>query len=185
MAAIPDDASIMSDDVFEDQETTQGRYDDKRRYEGTGVLDSYNYETTSSKVRSGGIGAPSEALLADMDYYNHHHPPQSQQFQRNFQLRDNHRTPSPSGYPGYKPPREALQMYAFDHDLSERASRYNDDEDDYDDYESGWKSYKYEDFEPPFDDTVNHKVWKYNIFIHNEHKNYRYKIFYNLDNTSW
>lgn len=53
------------------------------------------------------------------------------------------RTASPSGYPGYKPPKEALRMYALEND---------DTENDTD----GWKSYKIEDSD--FDETIVHKV---------------------------
>lgn len=70
---------------------------------------------------------------------------------------DHHRAPSPSGYPGYKPPREALQFYALDPDVEyERRNRDYYDED-------GWRSYQYDDQENEcsrlFDPTISHKVY--------------------------
>lgn len=55
------------------------------------------------------------------------------------------RTPSPSGYPGYKPPAEALRMYGIENGVQE-----NDD----------WKSYKIEDDDntKEFDENLTHKV---------------------------
>lgn len=71
---------------------------------------------------------------------------------------EEHRAPSPSGYPGYKPPREALQLYGMDPDVEyERRNR-----DYYDEYEDGWRSYQYDDDENEcsrlFDPTISHKV---------------------------
>ncbi|XP_055707786.1 ras-related protein Rab-37 isoform X2 [Phlebotomus papatasi] len=55
------------------------------------------------------------------------------------------RTPSPSGYPGYKPPAEALRMYGIENGVQE-----NDD----------WKSYKIEDDDntKEFDENLTHKT---------------------------
>ncbi|XP_059615314.1 ras-related protein Rab-37 isoform X3 [Phlebotomus argentipes] len=54
------------------------------------------------------------------------------------------RTPSPSGYPGYKPPAEALRMYGLENGVE------NDD----------WKSYKIEDDDntKEFDENLTHKT---------------------------
>lgn len=61
------------------------------------------------------------------------------------------RTPSPSGYPGYRPPVEALRLYALQADINEESTKIQDGDDD------GWKSYKLED-ENPFDENLLHKV---------------------------
>lgn len=63
------------------------------------------------------------------------------------------RTASPTGYPGYKPPKEALRMYALENDyFQENNERKNEGDDDVD----GWKSYKIEDND--FDESIVHKV---------------------------
>ncbi|KAG4077569.1 hypothetical protein HA402_002996 [Bradysia odoriphaga] len=54
------------------------------------------------------------------------------------------RTASPTGYPGFKPPKEALRMYALENDGGEE------------NHTDGWKSYKIEDGD--FDETVVHKT---------------------------
>lgn len=60
------------------------------------------------------------------------------------------RTASPAGYPGYKPPKEALAMYALENDyFQENNERKPDDVD-------GWKSYTIEDND--FDESIVHKV---------------------------
>lgn len=69
---------------------------------------------------------------------------------------EEHRAPPPSGYPGYRPPREALQFYGLDPDVeTERRNRDYYDND-------GWRSYQYEDGENEctrlFDPTISHKV---------------------------
>lgn len=53
------------------------------------------------------------------------------------------RTPSPTGYPNYRPPKEALQLYGL------KAGQIHGDE--------GWQSYKIEE-DNTFDDSVVHKV---------------------------
>lgn len=62
------------------------------------------------------------------------------------------RTPSPSGYPGYKPAREALQLYGLSTDAM------HDDE--------GWKSFQIEE-DKHFDDSIIHKVFD-NFLIVNQ-----------------
>lgn len=82
------------------------------------------------------------------------------------------RTPSPTGYPGFKPPKEALQMYAYEteyfqvdrdgaaairkqqqqHIESSIAPNEADEESNEGD---GWQSYRIED---SFDDSIIHKV---------------------------
>lgn len=57
---------------------------------------------------------------------------------------------SPTGYPGYKPPREAVRLYGMVNDYFKKDVKKEDTDD-------GWKSYKIDD-EEPFDDTVLHKV---------------------------
>lgn len=80
------------------------------------------------------------------------------------------RTPSPTGYPGYKPPKEALQMYAFEneyfqvdrdgtdavrknHAKAEAAETKETDDDC--NAGDGWQSYQIED---TFDESIIHKV---------------------------
>lgn len=66
------------------------------------------------------------------------------------EFNDERRTPS--GYPGFKPPREALQMYALENDYFQENNERKTVEDDTD----GWKSYKIEDND--FDESIVHKV---------------------------
>lgn len=62
------------------------------------------------------------------------------------------RTASPTGYPGYKPPKEALRMYALENDYFQENNERKTDEVDGD----GWSSYKIEDND--FDESIVHKV---------------------------
>lgn len=62
------------------------------------------------------------------------------------------RTASPTGYPGYKPPKEALRMYALENDYFQERNERKSSGDDVD----GWKSYKIEDND--FDESIVHKV---------------------------
>lgn len=70
-------------------------------------------------------------------------------------------TPSPTGYPGYKPPKEALRMYAYENEYFEESndshptntSNAVDDNDAGD----GWKSFHIEE-DSSFDENVIHKV---------------------------
>lgn len=126
MSQIPDDASSMSDDVFEDPETTQRRVEEARRRKEQ-EQEQYSYTR--------GSGYYGDGALASSEYC---------------------RSQAPSGYPGYRPPREALQMYALED------AGYT-----IEDYDDGWRSYHYDEVgmfqqpvhhQPPFDDTVNHKV---------------------------
>lgn len=127
MSQIPDDASSMSDEVFEDPEATQRRVEESRRRKDYG---SSEYSLTR------GSGYYGDGAIASSEYCRSH---------------------TPSGYPGYRPPREALQMYALED------AGYT-----IDDYDDGWRSYHYDEVGmpshlshqhvPPFDDTVNHKV---------------------------
>lgn len=127
MSHIPDDASSMSDDVFEDPETTQRRLEETARYRA-------NYATSGSGLGGGGSSGIGSSLGGSS----------SNAFS--------------TGYPGYRPPVKALQMYAL-----EDAVFHGDGDDD--EYEDGWRSYRYEEVgmycqppQPPFDDTINHKV---------------------------
>lgn len=127
MSHIPDDASSMSDDVFEDPETTQRRIEDTARYRA-------NYTTSGSGFGGGGSSGIGSSLGGSS----------SNAFS--------------TGYPGYRPPVKALQMYAL-----EDAVFHGDGDDD--EYEDGWRSYRYDEVgmycqppQPPFDDTINHKV---------------------------
>ncbi|XP_039963245.1 ras-related protein Rab-26 isoform X3 [Bactrocera neohumeralis] len=127
MSHIPDDASSMSDDVFEDPETTQRRLEETARYRA-------NYATSGSGFGGGGSSGIGSSLGgSSSNAYS-------------------------TGYPGYRPPVKALQMYAL-----EDAVFHGDGEDD--EYEDGWRSYRYDEVgmycqppQPPFDDTVNHKT---------------------------
>lgn len=125
MSQIPDDASSMSDDVFEDPEATQRRVEEARRRK----------EQEYSLYR--GSGYYGDGALASSEYCRS-------------------QVPTTTGYPGYRPPREALQMYALED------AGYT-----IEDYDDGWRSYHYDEVgmyqqpvhhQPPFDDTVNHKV---------------------------
>lgn len=62
------------------------------------------------------------------------------------------RTASPTGYPGYKPPKEALRMYALENDYFQESTERKNEPDNVD----GWKSYKIEDND--FDESIVHKV---------------------------
>ncbi|XP_049314248.1 ras-related protein Rab-26 isoform X4 [Bactrocera dorsalis] len=127
MSHIPDDASSMSDDVFEDPETTQRRLEETARYRA-------NYATSGSGLGGGGSSGIGSSLGgSSSNAYS-------------------------TGYPGYRPPVKALQMYAL-----EDAVFHGDGDDD--EYEDGWRSYRYDEVgmycqppQPPFDDTVNHKT---------------------------
>lgn len=79
-----------------------------------------------------------------------------------------HKTPSPSGYPGYEPPREALQMYDNveeyfqpDRDGAAAVQRLaleatvDEPGDGAPEEVDGWQSYQLED---TFDETIVHKV---------------------------
>ncbi|XP_028901887.2 ras-related protein Rab-26-like [Zeugodacus cucurbitae] len=127
MSHIPDDASSMSDDVFEDPETQQRRLEETARYRA-------NYTTGSSGLGGGGSSGIGSSLGGSS----------SNAFS--------------TGYPGYRPPVKALQMYAL-----EDAVFHGDGNED--EYEDGWRSYRYDEVgmysqppQPPFDDTVNHKT---------------------------
>ncbi|CAD7004631.1 unnamed protein product [Ceratitis capitata] len=135
MSHIPDDASSMSDDVFEDPETTQRRLEETSRYRA-----NYSYSGSSGGAfgSGGGGGAGSSGLGSSLGGSS------SNAFS--------------TGYPGYRPPVKALQMYAL-----EDAVFHGDGADD--EYEDGWRSYRYDEVgmycpppQPPFDDTVNHKT---------------------------
>uniref|UniRef100_A0A1B0B5L3 Ras-related protein Rab-26 n=1 Tax=Glossina palpalis gambiensis TaxID=67801 RepID=A0A1B0B5L3_9MUSC len=125
MSQLPDDASSMSDDVFEDAETTQKRLEESRKY---------NFHTNNDLGQTRGTVYYGDGAVASTEYCRSH---------------------SPSGYPGYRPPREALQLYALEDAV------YT-----VDDYDDGWRSYHYDEvgMQPapmhlqPFDDTVNHKT---------------------------
>lgn len=69
------------------------------------------------------------------------------------------RTPSPSGYPGYKPSKEALRFYDVD---SEHINVETDDGDqnlnNFEKNEDGWQSYKIEE-DINFDENFAHKVY--------------------------
>ncbi|XP_013110677.2 ras-related protein Rab-26 isoform X1 [Stomoxys calcitrans] len=131
MAQIPDDASSMSDDVFEDPETTQRRVEETRRRK-------QEQELSLSR----GSGYYGDGALASSEYCRSQAPPAA--------------ATTTTGYPGYRPPREALQLYALED------AGYT-----IEDYDDGWRSYHYDEVgmyqppvhhQPPFDDTVNHKT---------------------------
>ncbi|XP_032310029.1 ras-related protein Rab-26 isoform X5 [Drosophila ananassae] len=146
----PDDASSMSDDVFEDAETTQARIEElRRRPFGDGC---YNPPAAPASVSSGATTRQHH----DYHHPHHHHSQQSLTGSHHYHD-DSIMAPvqrSATGYPGYRPNREAMQMYAYGNE---------DYEDDYDD---GWRSYRYDEVDmhqapahqQPFDDTVNHKT---------------------------
>lgn len=75
-------------------------------------------------------------------------------FHKNDGLNINEPVPddSPTGYPGYKPPREAVRMYAMCADYFKNKKEVTKE-----DVDDGWKSYKIED-DDAFDDSVVHKV---------------------------
>ncbi|XP_017026449.1 ras-related protein Rab-26 isoform X3 [Drosophila kikkawai] len=146
-AAHPDDASSMSDDVFEDAETTQARIEElRRRPFGDGC---YNPPA-----------APASVSTTTQHHHNPHHHHHSQQSLTGSHHYHDESIMAPvqrtaTGYPGYRPSREALQMYAYGNE-------------DYDDYDDGWRSYRYDEVDmhqappaahqQPFDDTINHKT---------------------------
>ncbi|XP_036336106.1 uncharacterized protein LOC118746358 [Rhagoletis pomonella] len=122
MSYIPDDASSMSDDVFEDPETTQRRLE----------------ETVRHRVDFSGSGGGSSGLGSSIG--------------------GSSGKACSTGYPGYRPPVKALQMYALE-DAVFHDDAYEDE------YEDGWRSYRYDEVgmynqpqQQPFDDTVNHKT---------------------------
>ncbi|XP_016934771.1 ras-related protein Rab-26 isoform X3 [Drosophila suzukii] len=158
-SAHPDDASSMSDDVFEDAETTQARIEElRRRPFGDGC---YNPPAAPASV--------SASITTTTTQHHHHHdhnPHHQHHHHSQLSLTGSHHyhddtimapvQRSATGYPGYRPSREAMQMYAYG------AEDYEDD------YNDGWRSYRYDevDMHPapptahqqPFDDTVNHKT---------------------------
>lgn len=83
------------------------------------------------------------------------------------------RNASPTGYPGFKPSKEALRMYAMENDYftepSEKELNHmkRNDEENFD----GWQSYKIEDEENAFDENIVHKVCV--------------KLFVNMCRESW
>ncbi|XP_053953042.1 ras-related protein Rab-26 isoform X3 [Anastrepha ludens] len=122
MSYIPDDASSMSDDVFEDPETTQRRLE----------------ETIRHRVDFGASGGGSSGLGSSIG--------------------GSSSKACSTGYPGYRPPVKALQMYALEDAV------FHEDIDQ-GEYEDGWRSYRYDEVgmytqppQQPFDDTVNHKT---------------------------
>ncbi|XP_037940656.1 ras-related protein Rab-26-like isoform X2 [Teleopsis dalmanni] len=160
MSNIPDDASSMSDDVFEDVETTAKRIEETRRRteqaniefnlsrdnyaEGQAATDTYH--SAHQNVHSSNYGSN---RITNTATSHHHHQHQHHPHQHHHH-HSQHRSTTSSGYPGYRPPREALQMYAFE---------------DGDDYDDGWRSYRYDEVDmypqpqqQPFDDTINHKT---------------------------
>lgn len=68
-----------------------------------------------------------------------------------------HRTPSPTGYPGYKPPKEALRMYALQSEYFIENKIYDKDEEDEtrDGNSDIWSSYHPVE---RFDESVSHKT---------------------------
>ncbi|XP_022213868.2 ras-related protein Rab-26 isoform X2 [Drosophila obscura] len=165
-----DDASSMSDDVFEDAETTQARIEElRRRPFGDGC---YNPPAAPVSISATVAASASAATTTQQQqqqqqhhHYHHHQYPHHHQSQQSLTGSSHHfhddaimapvqRTAT--GYPGYRPSREALQMYAYGTG------------DDYDDYDDGWRSYRYDEVDmhqaqptanlQPFDDTVNHKT---------------------------
>ncbi|KAH8258755.1 hypothetical protein KR038_007720 [Drosophila bunnanda] len=146
--AHPDDASSMSDDVFEDAETTQARIEElRRRPFGDGC---YNPPAAPASVST-------TTTQHHQNPHHHHHSQQSLTGSHHYHD-ESIMAPvqrSATGYPGYRPSRDALQMYAYGNE-------------DYDDYDDGWRSYRYDEVDmhqappaahqQPFDDTVNHKT---------------------------
>ncbi|XP_033161498.1 ras-related protein Rab-26 isoform X3 [Drosophila mauritiana] len=167
-SAHPDDASSMSDDVFEDAETTQARIEElRRRPFGDGCYNppaapasvSASITTTTTQQHQPHHN-PSHHHQSSHHQPSHHHHHSQQSLTGSHHYHDDAiMAPvqrSATGYPGYRPSREAMQMYAYG----------TDDYDD--DYNDGWRSYRYDevDMHPapstahqqPFDDTVNHKT---------------------------
>ncbi|XP_016955532.1 ras-related protein Rab-26 isoform X4 [Drosophila biarmipes] len=160
-SAHPDDASSMSDDVFEDAETTQARIEElRRRPFGDGC---YNPPAAPASVSASITTTTTQQQHHDHNphyqHHQHHHHSQLSLTGSHHYHDDAIMAPvqrSATGYPGYRPSREAMQMYAYG------AEDYEDD------YNDGWRSYRYDevDMHPapptahqqPFDDTVNHKT---------------------------
>ncbi|XP_002040793.2 ras-related protein Rab-26 isoform X1 [Drosophila sechellia] len=170
-SAHPDDASSMSDDVFEDAETTQARIEElRRRPFGDGcynppaapasVSASITTTTTQQQQQHHNPSHHHQSSHHQPSHHHHHHHHSQQSLTGSHHYHDDAiMAPvqrSATGYPGYRPSREAMQMYAYG----------TDDYDD--DYNDGWRSYRYDevDMHPapstahqqPFDDTVNHKT---------------------------
>ncbi|SPP85319.1 ras-related protein Rab-26 isoform X3 [Drosophila guanche] len=164
-----DDASSMSDDVFEDAETTQARIEElRRRPFGDGCYNPPAAPVSiSATVAASASATTTTQQQQQQQHHQHHHHqyPHHHQSQQSLTGSSHHyhddaimapvqRTAT--GYPGYRPSREALQMYAYGTG------------DDYDDYDDGWRSYRYDEVDmhqaqptanlQPFDDTVNHKT---------------------------
>ncbi|XP_034656226.1 ras-related protein Rab-26 isoform X3 [Drosophila subobscura] len=167
-----DDASSMSDDVFEDAETTQARIEElRRRPFGDGCYNPpaapVSISATVAASASAATTTQQQQQQQQQQHHHHHHHqyPHHHQSQQSLTGSSHHyhddaimapvqRTAT--GYPGYRPSREALQMYAYGTG------------DDYDDYDDGWRSYRYDEVDmhqaqptanlQPFDDTVNHKT---------------------------
>lgn len=158
-----DDASSMSDDVFEDAETTKARIEElRRRPFGDGCYNPPAAPVSQHQQQQ-------QQHQHQHQHHHHHHPNTNHNYSSSQQsLTSSHHyhddaimapvQRTASGYPGYRPSREALQMYAYgnaDYGL----------EDDYDD---GWRSYRYDEVDmhqapppaqlQPFDDTINHKT---------------------------
>lgn len=75
-------------------------------------------------------------------------------------------TPSPTGYPGYKPPKEALRLYALENEYFQEQKNTTDHKntDDNNDID-GWKSYNIEE-DNGFDESIIHKVnYNYDSFL--------------------
>ncbi|XP_034482766.1 ras-related protein Rab-26 isoform X2 [Drosophila innubila] len=158
--ATHDDASSMSDDVFEDAETTKARIEElRRRPFGDGC-----YNPPAAPI------SQHQQQQQHHQHHHHHHPninhnnSSSQQSLTSSQHYHDDAIMAPvqrtaSGYPGYRPSREAMQLYAYG----------NADYGMEDDYDDGWRSYRYDEVNmhqapptaaqlQPFDDTINHKT---------------------------
>ncbi|KRK02215.1 ras-related protein Rab-26 isoform X3 [Drosophila yakuba] len=170
-SAHPDDASSMSDDVFEDAETTQARIEELRRrpfgdgcYNPPAAPASVSASITTTTTQQQHHHNPShhhQPSHHQPSHHHHHHHHNQQSLTGSHHYHDDAiMAPvqrSATGYPGYRPSREAMQMYAYG----------TDDYDD-DDYNDGWRSYRYDEvdmhpapstaYQQPFDDTVNHKT---------------------------
>ncbi|XP_017844414.1 ras-related protein Rab-26 isoform X3 [Drosophila busckii] len=131
----PDDASSMSDDVFEDAETTQARIEELRR----------------RPFGDGCYNPPAAPVSHQQSFGSSSHHYHDESIMAPVQR-------TATGYPGYRPSREAMQLYAYG------TGDYEEDE-----YDDGWRSYRYDEVDmhqqpshthnvQPFDDTVNHKT---------------------------
>ncbi|XP_043648005.1 ras-related protein Rab-26 isoform X2 [Drosophila teissieri] len=169
-SAHPDDASSMSDDVFEDAETTQARIEElRRRPFGDGCYNppaapasvSASITTTTTQQQHHHNSSQHHQPSHHQPSHHHHHHHHNQQSLTGIHHYHDDAIMAPvqrsaTGYPGYRPSREAMQMYAYG----------TDDYDD--DYNDGWRSYRYDEvdmhpapstaYQQPFDDTVNHKT---------------------------